>query len=752
MSSTLDPAGRATTRPETAGAPVPDGHDARVTPARSRRPIALASAVVGLVVATTLLVVGLPEGPTLFGSALAELTVPAALLAALVGLWLAGWTSTVRPQWRVVDVVVASVLGVAGAAIFVVWNVSWAPLSAALAGFPPASAIGVGVWLLPGVLGGLVVRRAGAAVYTETVAAVLSALVGNEWGFATVWYGFLEGMGAEVVFALLLFRRWGLPTAIAAGAGLGRGRRAARHVRLLPGVRAHLQAGLRRPRRGLRNGHRRWRRVGAHPCARGHRVRSHPWPPDARREGSDGADSRDHAGGAMTTISLRDWGWRHHGRAAWALRGVDLEIAPGERVLLLGPSGAGKSTLLAAVAGLLDPGTDGNGEQEGQVLLDGRPADEVRRESAARSGLAGGARTGLLLQDPNSQTVLARCGDDVAFGLENHSVPRAQIWPRVRRALADVRLDVPLDHPTSRLSGGERQRLALAGVVALEPDVLLLDEPTSMLDVSATSCARRARGRSARSDRRRLPRRGAPRGDLARRRRPGRRAGGGRRCGRGRDPRRGARAPGRAAVGRRGVGAGAASGRRTVVGATCLGRRDDAAHRGPAGLAARPVDAGRRPCRPRPPRRVGDGADGRERGGEVDPVPCARGAGPPAGWARRRVRGPARRARVARAVEVAAAGAGEPDRFGVPGPTSPVRGHDGRRGAGRRAAARGGVRRGRVSSRRRAHGETAAGAPGRGEPVHPVGRGAATPLGGDGAGDASARCWCSTSRPSARTQ
>ncbi len=188
----------------------------------------------------------------------------------------------------------------------------------------------------------------------------------------------------------------------------------------------------------------------------------------------------------MTAISLREWGWRHHGRAAWALRGVDLEVAPGERVLLLGPSGAGKSTLLAAVAGLLDPGVDGNGEQEGQVLLDGRPADQARRESAARSGLAGGARTGLLLQDPSSQTVLARCGDDVAFGLENHSVPRSQIWPRVRRALADVRLDVALDHPTSQLSGGERQRLALAGVLALEPDVLLLDEPTSMLDVEAT--------------------------------------------------------------------------------------------------------------------------------------------------------------------------------------------------------------------------------------------------------------------------
>lgn len=185
------------------------------------RPIGLALGGAGLVTAVALVAIGLPSGPVLFGSPLASLTVPAAVLAMVTGLWLAGWTSTTRPRWRVVDVVVASVLGVLGAAIFVVWNVSWAPLSAAVAGFPPASALGVGVWLLPAVLGGLIVRRPGAAVYTETVAAVISALVGNQWGFSTVWYGFLEGMGAEVVFALLLFRRWGLPTALAAGAGAG---------------------------------------------------------------------------------------------------------------------------------------------------------------------------------------------------------------------------------------------------------------------------------------------------------------------------------------------------------------------------------------------------------------------------------------------------------------------------------------------------------------------------------------------------
>lgn len=181
---------------------------------------ALVLAGAGAVLAAGILLVGLPD-VTVLGTAVADLTLPAALLAVLVGLWLAGWTSTTRPRWRVVDIVVASVLGVAGGFLMVAWNSGWPVVSTALEGFPPASGIGVGVWLLPGVLGGLILRRPGAAVYTEVVAATVSALVGNQWGFATVWYGLLEGLGAEVVFALLLFRRWGLGAALAAGAGAG---------------------------------------------------------------------------------------------------------------------------------------------------------------------------------------------------------------------------------------------------------------------------------------------------------------------------------------------------------------------------------------------------------------------------------------------------------------------------------------------------------------------------------------------------
>lgn len=159
------------------------------------------------------------------------------------------------------------------------------------------------------------------------------------------------------------------------------------------------------------------------------------------------------------------------------MRGLDLRIEPGERVMLLGPSGAGKSTLLAGLAGLLDP-VESGGDEEGELLLDGVPARLARVQ-----GVRGGqALTGLLLQDPQAQTVLARCGDDVAFGLENHAIPVDRIWPRVEQALQEVGFPYNLAHPTAALSGGERQRLALAGVLALRPGLFLLDEPTAMLD------------------------------------------------------------------------------------------------------------------------------------------------------------------------------------------------------------------------------------------------------------------------------
>ncbi len=168
-------------------------------------------------------------------------------------------------------------------------------------------------------------------------------------------------------------------------------------------------------------------------------------------------------------VVARDWGWRHASRKDFALRHVDFTIQPGERVLLLGASGAGKSTLMSGLAGVL--GGDDEGELEGELLIDGVDARQAR------------GRSGLVLQDPDAQTILERVGDDTAFGCENLNLPKDEIWSRVRSSLDIVGLGyMKLDRSTRRLSGGQRQRLALAGVLAMHPGLLLLDEPTANLD------------------------------------------------------------------------------------------------------------------------------------------------------------------------------------------------------------------------------------------------------------------------------
>lgn len=181
-------------------------------------------------------------------------------------------------------------------------------------------------------------------------------------------------------------------------------------------------------------------------------------------------------------VEAHGWGWRHASRRAWALGAVDLIIEPGERVLLLGASGAGKSTFLHAVAGVL--GGAEEGESRGELLIDGAPPEAAR------------GRSGLVLQDPDSQVILSRVGDDVAFGCENLGVPREEIWPRVREALDAVGLDVALDRPTKALSGGQKQRLALAGALAMRPGLILLDEPTANLDPDGVAEVRAAVGRA----------------------------------------------------------------------------------------------------------------------------------------------------------------------------------------------------------------------------------------------------------------
>jgi len=126
---------------------------------------------------------------------------------------------TGRYAWRIVDIVVAAVLGIAVGLIFYAWNFVGDSVGDALKLiFPPLKGLLGGMWLLGGVLGGLVIRKPGAAVFVELVAALVPALIGNQWGLSVLFSGLLQGLGAEVVFAIFLYRVWKLPVAMLAGA------------------------------------------------------------------------------------------------------------------------------------------------------------------------------------------------------------------------------------------------------------------------------------------------------------------------------------------------------------------------------------------------------------------------------------------------------------------------------------------------------------------------------------------------------
>lgn len=194
------------------------------------------------------------------------------------------------------------------------------------------------------------------------------------------------------------------------------------------------------------------------------------------------------ANAIMPNAVLRfdNWGYRHASRRYFSVRGLNLTVEAGQRVLLLGASGIGKSTILEGAAGLLgsngyerqDPGQEDGimvdaegGATEGHVFVDDVPVHEAI------------GRVGLVLQDPDAQAVFQRLGDNVAFGPENLHVERGEIWRRVDSSLAAVGLQgLQLHRSVTHLSGGQMQRLALAGALAMRPSVLLLDEPTANLD------------------------------------------------------------------------------------------------------------------------------------------------------------------------------------------------------------------------------------------------------------------------------
>ncbi len=152
-----------------------------------------------------------------------------------------------------------------------------------------------------------------------------------------------------------------------------------------------------------------------------------------------------------------------------AINALSLQIQEGEYVALIGPNGSGKSTLARLLNALLVP-TSGEVNVDGFLTSQEEHRWEIRR------------RVGMVFQNPDNQIVATTVQEDVAFGLENLGVKTSEIIQRIAQSLSRVGLSAYADHAPHLLSGGQKQRLAIAGVIAMQPRCLVLDEPTAMLD------------------------------------------------------------------------------------------------------------------------------------------------------------------------------------------------------------------------------------------------------------------------------
>lgn len=157
------------------------------------------------------------------------------------------------------------------------------------------------------------------------------------------------------------------------------------------------------------------------------------------------------------------------GNEVKAIDGISLEIAQGEFVAIIGANGSGKSTLARHLNALLLP-------TEGKVYVSGLDTSDESKMWDVRQ------QVGMVFQNPDNQIVAAIVEEDVAFGPENIGVPGPEIRERVDKALAAVNMTAYAKHAPHLLSGGQKQRVAIAGILALEPKCIVLDEPTAMLD------------------------------------------------------------------------------------------------------------------------------------------------------------------------------------------------------------------------------------------------------------------------------
>ena len=170
-------------------------------------------------------------------------------------------------------------------------------------------------------------------------------------------------------------------------------------------------------------------------------------------------------------ILLKDVSFTYEEASSPALSDISAAIRPGEFVAVLGHNGSGKSTLAKLVNALYTP-------TEGSVVVCGYDTKEEKLVWEIRR------RAGMIFQNPDNQIVATVVKEDVAFGLENLGVPTEEMIPRIEQALSAVRMNKYADSAPHTLSGGQKQRVAIAGILAMEPSVIIADEATAMLDPS----------------------------------------------------------------------------------------------------------------------------------------------------------------------------------------------------------------------------------------------------------------------------
>lgn len=167
-------------------------------------------------------------------------------------------------------------------------------------------------------------------------------------------------------------------------------------------------------------------------------------------------------------VSINNVKYRYPGQEAYALSNISFDIFEGEWLAIVGHNGSGKSTLAKLLNGLQFP-------EEGTIFVDDLKLNEDTVWDVRK-------KIGMVFQNPDNQFVGTTVKDDVAFGLENHGIPRETMVERVEDSLKKVKMESFLDQEPHHLSGGQKQRVAIAGILALRPDIIILDEATSMLD------------------------------------------------------------------------------------------------------------------------------------------------------------------------------------------------------------------------------------------------------------------------------